>query len=615
LFEIIEKIFLARCYVRRDKACLVSTDTAIKTQLLTRPATFIKNIYQGKYYKSVINVFLNLYLVFWPQMAKIHLSNNKALMRKLLILSCLTVFVLQHSFSQVEKAVPDYVQKWIQVNLQKAKNKTCLKDYNSPAFFSKDSAHIIGYLKGYSRKLGFSTGMIYTSNEITRKDNPFVMEIYKDGRFEVKIPMNYPKILGIDFKNEWVLPYIEPGQTLAIIVDWPNFASGKNANDYISYQGPAAQINTDLKSLGARIPNFSESEKDITTLSPSDFSIKQLKNWQEDSSKLEAQLNAKPFTTQAKTISRNILSEQTIISLYDFARNREYKKNDTANKILQIPVDSSFYSFIKKIDFNDKSLLIPDDFSSMINRFEYSEPFFPLTLKAVAGKGLLEKGINREKLRDSIVFQYYQMQSSSLLYQITKIRSLETMIDRLEVNAISDKEQYISYLKQSLVSLYLEKDVDIAYNGYVQKRSGAGYSLPDTKAAAIFKKIMAPHKEKIVFVDFWATTCGPCVSGIKNKIDTRKKYAGNPDFDFVFITSENESPIDDYKKFVAEQNLVNTYCLNIDDYRYLRELFKFNGIPKYVVVGKEGNILNDEFQMFDFESELSKRLPKYAANK
>ena len=87
--------------------------------------------------------------------------------------------------------------------------------------------------------------------------------------------------------------------------------------------------------------------------------------------------------------------------------------------------------------------------------------------------------------------------------------------------------------------------------------------------------------------------------------EIRKKYEGNKDFEFVFITEDAASPTADYRKFVKEQELKNAFIVLTDDFQYLRELFKFNGIPRYVVIDKNGKVLNDNFAMHNFESELA----------
>ena len=82
----------------------------------------------------------------------------------------------------------------------------------------------------------------------------------------------------------------------------------------------------------------------------------------------------------------------------------------------------------------------------------------------------------------------------------------------------------------------------------------------------------------------------------------------------MFITDERSSPIKRYTKFVNDQELKNIYRLPLDDYNYLRELFKFNGIPRYVVIDKKGDVLNDDFPMYNFSYELKKILKTMGKN-
>ena len=87
--------------------------------------------------------------------------------------------------------LPDDVSKWLNEELSKNKKKVPV-DFNSPQFFNADTAHLIGYIKGYDVRLGFSTGIIYASNDITNEDYPIVVQVYPDGRFEARFPISIP---------------------------------------------------------------------------------------------------------------------------------------------------------------------------------------------------------------------------------------------------------------------------------------------------------------------------------------------------------------------------------------------------------------------------------------
>ena len=92
---------------------------------------------------------------------------------------------------------------------------------------------------------------------------------------------------------------------------------------------------------------------------------------------------------------------------------------------------------------------------------------------------------------------------------------------------------------------------------------------------------------------------------------TKAKYKKNPDIDFVFITTKNQSPEKTYSKFIKEQELINTYSIPSDDFNYLRQLFKFNGIPKYVVIAKNGEVIDDDYEMYRFNTTVDDIVKKY----
>jgi thiol-disulfide isomerase/thioredoxin len=211
------------------------------------------------------------------------------------------------------------------------------------------------------------------------------------------------------------------------------------------------------------------------------------------------------------------------------------------------------------------------------------------------------------RIKDSIYTHILKLKPG-IVYDVTKIRSLDFTFQQPFKNDKEEAWNFLTFLTSDIPEQFLQKEADRLFQKNFPAESLAAYELPDTYEAKIFKELIAPFSGKILFVDFWATTCGPCVSGIRQQKPLREKYKDSPDVDFVFITAENQSPLNAYNMFVNEQELTNTFRLTADQFMYMRQLFRFNGIPRYVLVDRDGKIIDDNFNAYNFEMRLNEML-------
>ncbi len=130
---------------------------------------------------------------------------------------------------------------------------------------------------------------------------------------------------------------------------------------------------------------------------------------------------------------------------------------------------------------------------------------------------------------------------------------------------------------------------------------------PQTVADKLFDSMMEKYRGKVVYVDFWATWCGPCRGGIKN-IKPLKDEMEEENVAFVYIT-DTSSPEETWSSLIPDIKGEH-YRVSSDEWNYLSSKFNISGIPHYVLVGKNGEIIHPDMHHMS-NGELKKELKKY----
>lgn len=77
------------------------------------------------------------------------------------------------------------------------------------------------------------------------------------------------------------------------------------------------------------------------------------------------------------------------------------------------------------------------------------------------------------------------------------------------------------------------------------------------------KKIQS-EKDKFLVVNFWATTCAPCVKELPHFMEINHQYAGNPKFKMILVSLDRLVDKERVLKFIKNKNLTAEVIL-LDD--------------------------------------------------
>lgn len=169
------------------------------------------------------------------------------------------------------------------------------------------------------------------------------------------------------------------------------------------------------------------------------------------------------------------------------------------------------------------------------------------------------------------------------------------------------KEQYATYIaslnnqyfKNSISSKFTAKELELL-------KTQVGNPAPQFTLQSNLEKqySLVDFKGKVVYIDLWASWCAPCRAETPVFKELYNKYKN--DNRIVFLSIAVDDGFNDWKKAIEEDK--PEWLQLIDKDRIVSKSYITNTIPKFILINKEGNIVNFDAPRPSSGDELQKLL-------
>ncbi len=179
---------------------------------------------------------------------------------------------------------------------------------------------------------------------------------------------------------------------------------------------------------------------------------------------------------------------------------------------------------------------------------------------------------------------YYRVLANISLYKVRDWLATKVIISGFRNFTFEETELvYNDFMKICKTEIY-KNMLNELYNQARPDKSAINFTLQDDIGKSVS---LSDFLGKVVYIDFWGVTCGPCVAQIKNAVPQfHKKYENK---DVVFINICVDSNVSSWKKSIANLKLkgVNLIAEGWVENKVCKD-YGITGIPHYILIDKKG---------------------------
>jgi thiol-disulfide isomerase/thioredoxin len=406
-------------------------------------------------------------------------------------------------------------------------------------------------------------GDLYGNINILSKE-----KIDSNGNAILNFKIKHTYFAFINFGNSNQVIYIKPGKNYQVSADYTKKYLG------VIFRGYNSEIN-----------NYLEYNKEI--FRDYKYKNKEYYNW-----------NVEEFAIAIQKIDSILTNNQKVF--FDKNNVSEEDQKTLKNRLISDILSTKMNHFVAKYSVLQTDKEVPQTLQNLENLVPFDTNLlqstcesYLLTLKYYYIISIKRKlnayNISEITQEFYLKFTFSDIRAYKIPDELKEFMLADLLIGHLIDNIPEKFNEYFDEFKKDFPHSQYTSTINERLNKFVKMVNNQASEIIGSDINNQTIKL-SDYKGKLIYIDFWATWCGPCIAELPYSLKLQKRFRGNADIVFLYVSIDID--FKKWKNYLTKHTELTGIHINLneDNMNAVKNFYAIYGIPRYLIIGKDGKI-------------------------